>query len=183
MKSSMLYGGDLHSALDWLCLNLNDGASVCLHLRCHSCVALNEMYLKCSFVKQMSCQRASVTQCKKRARRASPNFNQLLSRTLRLLVPELQLITARSPPRFALKLNQVRKLTNLDLNGAVFHLGHREAGSCHCEGLDLEVCWAKQRRRGGGGRWRRNAKETQSWIGRKIWPRKSKRNHLLGLLS
>lgn len=25
MKSSMLYGGDLHSALDWLCLNLKDG--------------------------------------------------------------------------------------------------------------------------------------------------------------
>uniref|UniRef100_A0A8C7CNL9 ATP-dependent RNA helicase DHX29 n=1 Tax=Oncorhynchus kisutch TaxID=8019 RepID=A0A8C7CNL9_ONCKI len=25
MKSSVLYGGDLHSALDWLCLNLNDG--------------------------------------------------------------------------------------------------------------------------------------------------------------
>lgn len=25
MKSSMLYGGDLHSALDWLCLNLRDG--------------------------------------------------------------------------------------------------------------------------------------------------------------
>ncbi|RXN15862.1 ATP-dependent RNA helicase DHX29 [Labeo rohita] len=24
MKSSMLYGGDLHSALDWLCLNLRD---------------------------------------------------------------------------------------------------------------------------------------------------------------
>ncbi|XP_022064248.1 ATP-dependent RNA helicase DHX29 [Acanthochromis polyacanthus] len=24
MKSSVLYGGDLHSALDWLCLNLND---------------------------------------------------------------------------------------------------------------------------------------------------------------
>lgn len=24
MKSSMLYGGDLHSALDWLCLNLKD---------------------------------------------------------------------------------------------------------------------------------------------------------------
>uniref|UniRef100_A0A671V640 ATP-dependent RNA helicase DHX29 n=1 Tax=Sparus aurata TaxID=8175 RepID=A0A671V640_SPAAU len=32
MKSSVLYGGDLHSALDWLCLNLKDGnrASVCL---------------------------------------------------------------------------------------------------------------------------------------------------------
>uniref|UniRef100_A0A665UX85 RNA helicase n=1 Tax=Echeneis naucrates TaxID=173247 RepID=A0A665UX85_ECHNA len=25
MKSSVLYGGDLHSALDWLCLNLKDG--------------------------------------------------------------------------------------------------------------------------------------------------------------
>uniref|UniRef100_A0AAX7ULM8 ATP-dependent RNA helicase DHX29 n=1 Tax=Astatotilapia calliptera TaxID=8154 RepID=A0AAX7ULM8_ASTCA len=25
MKSSILYGGDLHSALDWLCLNLKDG--------------------------------------------------------------------------------------------------------------------------------------------------------------
>lgn len=25
MKSSVLYGGDLHSALDWLCLNLRDG--------------------------------------------------------------------------------------------------------------------------------------------------------------
>uniref|UniRef100_A0A8C9U5U1 RNA helicase n=1 Tax=Scleropages formosus TaxID=113540 RepID=A0A8C9U5U1_SCLFO len=25
MKSSVLYGGDLHSALDWLCLNLQDG--------------------------------------------------------------------------------------------------------------------------------------------------------------
>lgn len=25
MKSSVLYGGDLHSALDWLCLNLSDG--------------------------------------------------------------------------------------------------------------------------------------------------------------
>uniref|UniRef100_A0A672JZQ7 RNA helicase n=1 Tax=Sinocyclocheilus grahami TaxID=75366 RepID=A0A672JZQ7_SINGR len=28
MKSSMLYGGDLHSALDWLCLNLRDGKSI-----------------------------------------------------------------------------------------------------------------------------------------------------------
>lgn len=25
MKTSVLYGGDLHSALDWLCLNLRDG--------------------------------------------------------------------------------------------------------------------------------------------------------------
>lgn len=25
MKSSVLYGGDLYSALDWLCLNLSDG--------------------------------------------------------------------------------------------------------------------------------------------------------------
>lgn len=28
MKSSVLYGGDLHSALDWLCLNLSDGDQV-----------------------------------------------------------------------------------------------------------------------------------------------------------
>lgn len=25
MKNTILYGGDLHSALDWLCLNLSDG--------------------------------------------------------------------------------------------------------------------------------------------------------------
>lgn len=25
MKNTLLYGGDLHSALDWLCLNLPDG--------------------------------------------------------------------------------------------------------------------------------------------------------------
>lgn len=25
MKKTLLYGGDLHSALDWLCLNLPDG--------------------------------------------------------------------------------------------------------------------------------------------------------------
>uniref|UniRef100_A0A6Q2Z0N6 ATP-dependent RNA helicase DHX29 n=1 Tax=Esox lucius TaxID=8010 RepID=A0A6Q2Z0N6_ESOLU len=31
MKSSILYGGDLHSALDWLCLNLRDGQ---VHLIC-----------------------------------------------------------------------------------------------------------------------------------------------------
>uniref|UniRef100_A0AAR2JI21 ATP-dependent RNA helicase DHX29 n=1 Tax=Pygocentrus nattereri TaxID=42514 RepID=A0AAR2JI21_PYGNA len=34
MKSSMLHGGDLHSALDWLCLNLKDGK-----------IAFNERYL------------------------------------------------------------------------------------------------------------------------------------------
>lgn len=32
MKSSVLYGGDLHSALDWLCLNLRDG-KFCLKVR------------------------------------------------------------------------------------------------------------------------------------------------------
>uniref|UniRef100_A0A8C9WHS0 RNA helicase n=1 Tax=Scleropages formosus TaxID=113540 RepID=A0A8C9WHS0_SCLFO len=30
MKSSVLYGGDLHSALDWLCLNLQDGTYLVL---------------------------------------------------------------------------------------------------------------------------------------------------------
>lgn len=25
MNNTILYGGDLHSALDWLCLNLSDG--------------------------------------------------------------------------------------------------------------------------------------------------------------
>uniref|UniRef100_A0A6Q2Y7W3 RNA helicase n=1 Tax=Esox lucius TaxID=8010 RepID=A0A6Q2Y7W3_ESOLU len=48
MKSSILYGGDLHSALDWLCLNLRDGQ---VHLICivaisvHHTLPSNDRYL------------------------------------------------------------------------------------------------------------------------------------------
>uniref|UniRef100_A0A8B9K021 RNA helicase n=1 Tax=Astyanax mexicanus TaxID=7994 RepID=A0A8B9K021_ASTMX len=39
MKSSMLYGGDLHSALDWLCLNLKDEFTAFeLHLHADLCL-------------------------------------------------------------------------------------------------------------------------------------------------
>jgi ATP-dependent RNA helicase DHX29 len=29
MTNTLLHGGDLHSALDWLCLNLSDGKQYC----------------------------------------------------------------------------------------------------------------------------------------------------------
>uniref|UniRef100_A0A4W5MZU0 ATP-dependent RNA helicase DHX29 n=1 Tax=Hucho hucho TaxID=62062 RepID=A0A4W5MZU0_9TELE len=44
MKSSVLYGGDLHSALDWLCLNLKDGTFT-LIFKLSVFFTLNDRYL------------------------------------------------------------------------------------------------------------------------------------------
>uniref|UniRef100_A0A4W5MZV0 RNA helicase n=1 Tax=Hucho hucho TaxID=62062 RepID=A0A4W5MZV0_9TELE len=43
MKSSVLYGGDLHSALDWLCLNLKDGFIFTPHINGYVSIHILEM--------------------------------------------------------------------------------------------------------------------------------------------
>lgn len=39
MTNTLLHGGDLHSALDWLCLNLSDGKQYC-----HKCLSVYKTF-------------------------------------------------------------------------------------------------------------------------------------------
>lgn len=87
MKSSVLYGGDLHSALDWLCLNLKDGTYTLifkLSVFFYPLIAVNFFTdpLTDSFYSsflsfppppllQRSCQQVSVRGCRKRTMRPS----------------------------------------------------------------------------------------------------------------
>uniref|UniRef100_A0A673WG08 RNA helicase n=1 Tax=Salmo trutta TaxID=8032 RepID=A0A673WG08_SALTR len=92
MKSSVLYGGDLHSALDWLCLNLKDGTFTLIF----------KLSVLFTF---LSCQPVSVRGCRKRTMRPSqssslhpkhPNLNLPKNRRKsRYLVLTAQLYDAK----------------------------------------------------------------------------------------
>lgn len=96
MKSSVLYGGDLHSALDWLCLNLKDGN------RGYETTGLapeNTIILVTLCVHQRSCQKASASRCRRRARRADPGSSLLRRRNPPPSSPKLPAVPAKTPPR------------------------------------------------------------------------------------
>lgn len=80
MKSSVLYGGDLHSALDWLCLNLKDGNGAPTFIRVLLILSLT-LWISHLFC-QMSCQTVSASSCRRRARRVGLNSSLHRSRNL-----------------------------------------------------------------------------------------------------
>lgn len=181
MKSSMLYGGDLHSALDWLCLNLKDGTRA---------LSSPQMTQLCCFGWNLASHvvlwtRWAAGRLQSQDAGREPEEQVQIPAVCSAETCGRQSQSSHWSPQgdhqgLCLRLTKPENHhTSLDLIGAVFYLGHWEGRSCQCEGLDLKVCGAKQRGGGGGeGRWRRREKETQSWIGRKIWSCKSI-NHLL----